>query len=73
MRYTASEHYREDPYEEVEAALAAGNAPDRIVTTFEARLSTESRSIPRDAEAIERVQLQLAHLATLAAQVEIAA
>ena len=39
MEYFYSDHYREDPYDEVEAALAAGNNSESVRATLEARLS----------------------------------
>lgn len=73
MIYNNSEHYRENPYQEVEEALSAGNTPDSVKNTFEARLLCETNYSPPDTEAIVRIQQQLAHLANLGSQVEIAA
>ena len=73
MKYISSEHYREDPLQEVEAAFLAGNSPESLKTTFDARLQSEVRHMPPDSEAIERIQMQLAHIGALSTQVEIAA
>ncbi len=73
MKYTSSEHYKEDPFEEVGSALAAGNSVERVRATYEARRSTESMHIPPDTEAIQRIEQQLAHIASLGAEVETAA
>ncbi len=73
MKYISSEHYREDPRQEVEAAFLAGNSPGSLKSTFEARLQSEVLHMPPDADAIQRIQEQLAHIGALSTQVEIAA
>ncbi len=60
--YTSSQHYRDDPEEEVKAALEAGNTTDSIRDTLEARQQTEERRKPRDEEALRRIGAQIAYL-----------
>lgn len=60
--YTSSQHYRDDPEEEVKAALAAGNTTDSVRDTLEARQQTEERREPRDEEAIKRLIVQKNYL-----------
>jgi SPX domain protein involved in polyphosphate accumulation len=67
MKYTYSEHYRENPYEEVDSALS-NNDLESVQETFYSRLSAEATQIPQDAEAIERIQQQLEYLGSVALQ-----
>ena len=73
MKYTTSEHYRECPYEEIDAALSAGNSLDSTRFTIESRLNAETHRRPPDTEAVQRIQRQLAHINALSTQVEVAA
>ena len=61
VEYTSSQHYREDPTEEVEAALAA-NGRESVSNTLDARLQTEESRQPRDEDAIRRILAQRAYL-----------
>jgi hypothetical protein len=72
MDYRYSEHYKEDLHEEIDAALAA-NSPSSVETTLETRLLTESRQAMTDVEAIQRIEQQLAYLALVTSEVEVAA
>lgn len=67
MKYIYSEHYREDPIEEVEAALVF-NSLDSLQITFAARLDNEQRRVPQDTEAIERIKEQQQYIGSLATQ-----
>ena len=72
MEYFYSDHYREDPYDEVEAALAAGNNSESVRATLEARLLTEDIRKPRDEAALQRIEQQLAHIASIDVRVGVA-
>ncbi len=68
MRYHNSNHFREDPAEEINAALAAGNSYMSVQSTIEARLQTEQNYAPIDYAEIDRLNIQLSHLGNLALQ-----
>jgi len=69
MEYTHSNHYREDLAEEVDAALSA-NSIESVKATFKSRTTVEIWQKRPDIDAIERIQQQLAHIATVAAEAE---
>lgn len=62
MEYTTSSHYREDPFEEIDAALDAGNTPESVEATLQARLAIEQRRAYRSPDATARLEQQLAYL-----------
>lgn len=65
MRYHNSIHFREDLYEEVDAALSA-NSIDSVQQTLENRLLTEENYTPPNPVEIERVKQQLGYIGSLA-------
>lgn len=71
MEYRHSEHYREEPFDEIEAALSV-NSAESVRETLEARLSTENKRSRLDMESIERIEQQLAYVALISSE-EVAA
>lgn len=67
MRYQNSIHFREDPYEEVDAALSA-NCVNSVQQTLENRLLTEENYTPPNAPEIERLKQQLEYIGSLAVE-----
>jgi hypothetical protein len=72
MEYFYSEHYREEPLDEIDAALTANSAVS-VKETLEARLLTENKHARLDNEAIDRIQQQLAYVALLTDETKVAA
>lgn len=66
MKYHGSEHFRQDPIEEVEAALLAGNPAESVQQTLERRLMTEEASGRLNEQEIHRLQTQLGYVGRLA-------
>ncbi len=69
-RYYLSDHFRDDPCEEVNAALAA-NPMESIKATLTGRMAVEIWQKRPDIDAIERVQQQLKHLVNISNEVQV--
>jgi len=65
MKYHNSIHFREDPYQEVDAALAA-NTPESVEETLRRRLLTEQQQTPLNEYESQRARQQLEYLGALA-------
>lgn len=68
LKYQNSIHYREDPFQEIESVLQAGNDHDSVHETLTSRLIIEERQHYPDTETIERIYKQLAYLGDLGLQ-----